>query len=573
MAEPSTTRLRWASLKKTLFRANARKRTLTAVTALEVDGGIVRAAQASLKGNEPVVTRTALANLKFPPDADRADASVVGKALADALETMRLKPGSAVMGVPRHSVVLRTLKLPDIEDLREMASVVHMQIGKDLPFRLEDAVIDFSVRPEDFESNGGGAESTDVKEGAVAGTPPKKEVMVAAAQRETISFYEQVAASAGVKLAGLGWLSQGNARALQACALGQGPEAIALVSLRADEVAIDIVARGSLVFSRGSQMPAPGSAVEPALEKGAVGEAALPPRPGRSLAEAAAVDVVRSLHSYGGIGGAAPVSELVVTGSTGHEQGLMNLLRGRTNLPARLLDPGEALRLPQTARADTAAALSAIGLALGAVDADGLPFDFLNPKRPAVQRNMQRIWTLAGAAAGLVLLIGLLGFRSHLIKQRERVRLQVQAEVKKAEANVPLYRKMQQQAATLQAWTKDERNWLEHYAYLSAVLPGSEDLYITSLSVSGQGNIHLAVQARSGEILARLDRQLRAAGYEVKPLAITPGSEKHGYSFRSTVELIVPPKMKIDLSKVQPPARPEDDGSLDPKAPRRGGRS
>ena len=62
------------------------------------------------------------------------------------------------------------------------------------------------------------------------------------------------------------------------------------------------------------------------------------------------------------------------------------------------------------------------------------------------------------------------------------------------------------------------------------------------------------MQARSGEILANLDRQLRAAGYEVKPLAITPGNDKHGYNFRSTVELILPAKMKIDLSKTQPPA-------------------
>jgi hypothetical protein len=134
---------------------------------------------------------------------------------------------------------------------------------------------------------------------------------------------------------------------------------------------------------------------------------------------------------------------------------------------------------------------------------------------------------------------------------------------------------MRQQAATLQNWTRDGRNWLDQYAYLSAVLPPCEDLYITSLSVSGQGNIHLAVQARSGEILANLDRQLRAAGYDVKPLAITPGNDKYGYNFRSTVELIIPGKMKIDLAKTQTPPRPADDGSLDPKTRpgRKGGRS
>jgi hypothetical protein len=161
------------------------------------------------------------------------------------------------------------------------------------------------------------------------------------------------------------------------------------------------------------------------------------------------------------------------------------------------------------------------------------------------------------------------------VNQRLKVQRQIQADVAAAEKNRPKYRQMQQQANTVQTWMKEGRDWLEQYAYLSAVLPGSEDLYLTSLSVSGQGVIHMAVQARNGEILANLDRQLRQAGYDVKPLAITPGSDKFGYNFRSTVELIVPTKMKIELAKHQVPTRPADDSSLDPKArpARKGGRS
>jgi hypothetical protein len=89
--------------------------------------------------------------------------------------------------------------------------------------------------------------------------------------------------------------------------------------------------------------------------------------------------------------------------------------------------------------------------------------------------------------------------------------------------------------------------------------------------VSGQGTVRLAVQAQSGEILAKLEKQLRAAGYDVKPLAITPGADRHGYEFRSTVELLVTDKMKIDLSKVKAPPRPADDASLDPAVNKGGG--
>jgi hypothetical protein len=94
-------------------------------------------------------------------------------------------------------------------------------------------------------------------------------------------------------------------------------------------------------------------------------------------------------------------------------------------------------------------------------------------------------------------------------------------------------------------------------------------VYLTLLSVSGQGAIHLGVQARNGETLAKLEKQLRAAGYGVKPLAVNPGADKFGYSFRSNVELIVPEKMKIELAKVQAPERPADDSSL--QSGKRGG--
>jgi hypothetical protein len=94
---------------------------------------------------------------------------------------------------------------------------------------------------------------------------------------------------------------------------------------------------------------------------------------------------------------------------------------------------------------------------------------------------------------------------------------------------------------------------------------------VTSFSVASQGTIRLAVQAQSGDILAKLDQKLRAAGYDVKPLPISPGADRFGYEFRSNVELIPTPKLKIDLSRTKPAARPSDDGSLDPALYRKGG--
>ena len=193
---------------------------------------------------------------------------------------------------------------------------------------------------------------------------------------------------------------------------------------------------------------------------------------------------------------------------------------------------------------------------MGVTDAEGLPFDFLDPKRPAVQRDLRRIGILAGIAALAALGLVLILVRSQLNQRRMAVYRSVQAELTEAERKRPIYRTMRQQAATVDEWLQGERNWLDHYGYLSAILPPSEEVYVTSLNISPQGAIRLGVQARSGEILAKLDKQLRAAGYEIKPLAINPGADRHGYDFSSTVELTVPDKMAFDLAKVRPPARP-----------------
>jgi hypothetical protein len=169
---------------------------------------------------------------------------------------------------------------------------------------------------------------------------------------------------------------------------------------------------------------------------------------------------------------------------------------------------------------------------------------------------------LAAAAAIVALLVSTVGLRQYLINQRKKLYSQINAQVLQEEKKRPIYRQMRVQADTIQGWMAEGRQWLEHYAYLSAILPPSEDIYVTSLTMSGKGLIRLSVQARSGDVLARLDKQLRAAGYEVKAGAISPGTDRYGYDFRSTVELTVPEKMKIDLTNARPPVRPPDDASL-----------
>lgn len=514
-------------------------------TALEFDSRSLRVVQ-------PGLSRVAVAPLNLPADADRADAAVLGAALAKALEQLKLKPGPVVMGLPRAQVVLKTLLLPVIADVNELASVVHLQVGRDLPFRLSEAVVDFQVlrqitppAPKPDATAKPGAE-------APAAPPPKLEVLVAVARREAVEFFQRVASAAGLKLVALGLLPNASARGVEACRAVEHGQAYALVSLRPDEVSIDVACDHAVPFSRGAT-------VKPA-EPGAPD----------AFVTAATIEVVRSLHGYGGQGATGAPAKILVTGATGHEAAFVAALASRMNSPVALLEM-VPLNLPGDSRDAAAGATAAIGLALGYADAGGLPFDFLNPKRPAVPRDLRRIKILAGVAAAAALFMLVAGVRAWLVGQRQAVLDAVTAEAVAAEKNRPAYRRVISQAAVVNEWVGGERDWLLHYAHLTAVLPRSEEIFLTSFAVSGPGALRLGVRAKSGEILAKVEKQLRAAGYEVKPLAITPGTDKNGYEFQSTVELAVPGKLKIDLSKVKPPARPADDASLDPPRKKGGG--
>ncbi len=538
-------------LKRLGLRKERRSKVPSQITALDVEGSTLRLVQSNSRGG---VSRVLSATLELASDADRNDPLVLGPAISRALNRLGVRPPSVVMGVPRARVVLRTLTVPLMERQAELTSLVHFQVGKDLPFRMDEAVIDYKVRRQIMPV----PERTEPRDGpdgtlAAALPAPKLEVLVAAMKREVVDFYERVAEAAGFRLIALGLLPYANARCVEACHVADGNEAFALVSLRPDEVGIDIIAQQSLLFSRGAPIRI-GTETSPA----------------DGFVPAAVIEVVRSLHSYSGLEANPAVGKVVVTGATGQEAEVANALGPRLATPCAVLDPVTALELPAEAREAAVGAMSALGLALGMGDGMGLPFDFLNPKRPAVQRNLRRIWILSGIGAAALLVTMVLGVRSILVSRRTAVLEAATAEFTEADKKRPTYRKMIQQAAVVEDWIKGERDWLEHYAYLTSVLPQSEEIYLTSLAVAGQNTIRMSVQARSGETLARLEKQLVAAGYEVKPIAITPGADRFGYEFRSTVELSVPAKLKIDLHKVKPPQRPIDDVSLDTAAWKRG---
>lgn len=551
------------------------------VVAVDVDGLMLRVVHAATRRGRPKVLRFASCQLQFSTDADPNDPVTLGASIAQGLRGLKVNPRTVVMGVPRGLAVLRTLSLPASSNTGELASMVHFQIAKVLPFPSSDAVIDFTVqdtRPGmPAESVADAAKPPADANAAAAPSPPastpKADVLVAAVKRDVVQFYQTVAEAAGFSLTALGLRSYANARCLQDCNVIPPGEYAALVTLRQDEVIIDVLSEQFLVFSRGASVrqpetPATGEPATPdASATGAAPAVASSSTPAAPTAASPAdpaqegadfigkvtIEVVRSLHSFESTAQKGHVANVVVAGGTGREQAVVESLANRLSIPCHLLDPAVELGLPEPERADALGALSVFGLGLGANDPEGLPFDFLKPKQPAVAGNYGRVKALAAAAVVAFLVLTLGGLRHHWMQQRVAEYEAAQADVAREKKLRPTYQKMRQQFDSITDWIAQRQNWLDHYAYLSEVFPPSQEIYLTSFTVNGRGGIRMSVQAKNGETIAQLDKQLRAAGYTVKPQAINPASDKYGYPFKSTVEIEIPGKTPFAFPLRAPP--------------------
>ena len=538
-----------------------------AITALDWDGPVLRVAQSVQQGNKAAISLFAAERLDHPFTAGKADPEASGAQLAQALQRLKIRPGSVVMGIPRGLVFLRTLTLPQPESRNELVSMVHFQVNKDLPFRLEEAVVDFQVKTlpaaapkQNGEANGKGGSDL------AAPAAGKVEVLVAVVKNEVVENYQRLARASGLKLAALGLDPYANARAVEACGQKEGRRVFALVSVRHEEVSIDVIVGGALAFSRTANCaPANGGeGASDAKKQGRPsGEAAVvTASPGS--AETIAIEVVRSLHNYEGMEGHETIEEILVAGATEAHAGLVEGLAQRCQLPCRRLDPITALGVHSKDGDYGAGALTAFGLALSAQDSVAWPFDFLHPKRLPIALNVRRLQATIIGAAVLLLAVGVWGTFAILRHQRLAAMQQVKNELEPLLKNRPIYRDMRLRAKGVHDWSQDKREWLDHYAYLSTILPDCSEVYVTSISSGPGGVLHLSVQARSGDVLAQLDKRLREAGYRLRPLAVTPSSDKYGYAFQSSLELTIPAKMKLDLASAKAPERPSDDTSMGP---------
>jgi len=466
---------------------------------------------------------------------DTTDAAAVGERLAAVLADVGLSGARVVMNVQRDEVVLRPLTLPPGTPDTDLAGMVRYQLGKELPFPADQAVIDH-IETNHYQADDGAAGS----EGRV--------VLAAAVRAEVVDFYRLVAAAAGVRLVQLGLRPQAIGRCVAQCVRGEAGECIAAVNLTADATEIDVFVDGGLAFSRSVPIGMPDRAVWPDERRPAV--------------DAAIREVMLSVQSFQAIHAGGGVNAVLVSGDTGLEGDLVAALATKITDACELFNPARALSLPTGSDASAYAAL--LGAALTGAADPAATYDFLNPKRPTVQRDPNRDRITAAALAAMVIVAALIGARWWYLGGLSAEAKSLSGDIGRISSSAKATERLVARVGAIEDWEDMSVDWLGHWAQVSRAFPSPEEAYIRNLDTHDDGVIKFPVRAKSREVIEQIRQRLEELkGYKVNPVRMSAaGSDplKLNYLYESTIEVQTDRAIAPTLSD-EPVERPDDDGS------------
>jgi Tfp pilus assembly PilM family ATPase len=515
------------------MRGFSSKRPPSRFCAIDFDSRQLRVVHAERVGDRTRILKLAAAEM--PAGIDAANPEAIGAFLAQTLSEMHLRNVAVLMNVPRGQAVLKPITLPPGTKPNEMANMVRFQAEKELTFRLEEAVIDFTL-----ESHYGAEHGTQAEEQG-------DHVLVAAVKRPVIEFYQRIAHAAKVRLIRLGLRPYANLRCIDAYGGVPAQSRLAVIHITADEAEIDVVDEGGLTFCRSAvvSVPPPDSTDAAAVDAAVM----------TVVAEA-----TRSLQSYMAVERSQKIDSVLLAGGTGVESQVAAHLKQRLSIPCRMLDPTRSLGLGE-AGAGASAFISALGLAAGQGDATGLAFDFLNPKRPPVVRDMKKIRRIvigAGAAAVAIAIIG--GSSVYLYSQDAEVTHLTQ-DLNKLTTDNKKVKALINRVDTINKWVDGNRDWLEQWAVFSAKFPSCVQAYVTTIKTNPNESVSLQVRAKSNEAIDELSRRLRDSGYDVQFTQESTSPDMYKYTYGASLTVSPKPGTKFELALLEPVLRPADDAS------------
>lgn len=327
-----------------------RGRSTTSLAGLSIEAGSVAVAEVSVNG---ITQLAASAVQPLQPgvfhEGEVIDPSGLTAAVKDLYSQHKL-PKRIRLGIGNQRVIVRTLRMPLIENPKEMEAAIRFQAQEQIPMPLDQAVLEHQVV--------GGVPAEE-------GSAPQVDVVVVAARREMVASFLEPLRRAGLEPAGIDLSAFGMIRALapltaepaRAGAEGSASQESVLYCNVGDVMNLAVARGRSCLFTRVSGIGMEAIVARLASERGLSSEHAeqwllfvglgTPPAEiqgdpetvaaaRRALEEGAAglVDELRlSLDYYRALESAVPVSRIVLCGTGSAIRGLAPTMEAQVGLP------------------------------------------------------------------------------------------------------------------------------------------------------------------------------------------------------------------------------------------------
>jgi type IV pilus assembly protein PilM len=331
-----------------------RQKKPTAVAGLDIEAGSIAATEVEINGAIQV-KGSAIASL--PPDVFHDGEVVNPDALADSLKALfgTYKISKRVrIGIGNQQVIVRTVRLPLIEDAKEMEAAVRFQAQEQIPMPLDQAVLEHQVV--------GGVPAEE-------GSAPKVDVVVVAARREMIASFLEPVRRAGLEPIGIDLSAFAMIRALADAGVttevepGEKPTEALLYCNLGDATNLAVARGRSCLFTRVSHVGLEEISAQLGAARGLTPEHSFQwlsfvglGRPletiegdPETVAEARRVleeglatllDELRlSLDYYGAQEGAVPVRAIALSGAGSAIPGLAQEMEQRLGIPIQIVRP------------------------------------------------------------------------------------------------------------------------------------------------------------------------------------------------------------------------------------------
>jgi cell division ATPase FtsA len=256
------------------------------------------------------------------------------------------------------------------------------------------------------------------------------------------------------------------------------------------------------------------------------------------------------------------VGTAYLCGGLDEHPALFSVLGEGLSLPVALVDPfGRHGGLPATV-AHPGRFAPLVGMLSAQANGDPHIVDFLHPRKTPAPPDRRRMLVLAGAAVGLVVLLG--GYRAwSQFSAADGQIAELTAELDRLDEQIKQTEQKQKVIAAIDAWSQKDVNWLDELRDLSLRFPSGRDAVVLRMGLShgrdGGGAIDLVGIVRDPVVVGHIENQLRDEHHQISSRHMQEQSQDEDYTWHFESSLIVTPRKRDQyVSHLPPEMRPAE---------------